>query len=434
MGEPTGVPVSDRRLARWRTVTLAALFTGYAGYYVCRSNLSVAAPLIGQEFPDIGKKELGLLSSAGLLAYALGKIVNGLLADLVGGRRVFLLGMILSAACVVAFGLSSGLSAFLFIWVANRFVQSMGWGALVGIAGRWYPARVYATVMGALSLSYLIGDSLARLYLGQIMEFGVGWRGLFFTSAGTLALIAVVGTRTVFDHPRDVGLPDPEPRPGTEKEPALGVRLLLGPLLRNPTFWLACAMNAGLTLIRETFNYWTPLFLKEEADLPPAWAAAASAVFPGAGALAALGAGALSDRLRGQRGRIVFPSLVALTATLLVLGLADVRGRPGLALVLIAAVAVTLMAPYTFCSGVIALDLGGRRGGGTAAGLIDAAGYLGAVLSGLGVGALAESSYGWVGAFVALAAAAALTCSVAAVYWLRQERAGSPKSESDHGE
>src|SRR5439155_15145253 len=155
MGESADVPGPDaRRLARWRFVTLAALFTGYSGYYVCRSNLSVAAPLIMGEFPDIGKSELGLLSSAGLVAYALGKIVNGLLADLVGGRRVFLLGMFLSAACVAAFGLSGVLSAFLIIWVANRFVQSKGWGALVGITGRWYSPRVYATVMGVLCLSY----------------------------------------------------------------------------------------------------------------------------------------------------------------------------------------------------------------------------------------------------------------------------------------
>ena len=32
---------SARRTARWQKITLAALFTGYAGYYVCRSNLSV---------------------------------------------------------------------------------------------------------------------------------------------------------------------------------------------------------------------------------------------------------------------------------------------------------------------------------------------------------------------------------------------------------
>src|SRR5262249_10109471 len=140
---------------------------------------------------------------------------------------------------------------------------------------------------------------------------------------------------------------------------SIGIWALLNPLLKNPTFWLACGMNFGLTAIRETFNYWTPLFLNETADLPPEWAAAASAVFPGAGALAALAAGALSDWLRGARGRILFPSLLALTAALLALAMVNVRGRPGLALILIAAVAFALMAPYTFCSGVIALDLGG---------------------------------------------------------------------------
>ena len=116
------------------------------------------------------------------------------------------------------------------------------------------------------------------------------------------------------------------------------------------------------------------------------------------------------------------------------MGLVDVRGRPGMVLVLIGAVAFALMAPYTFCSGVIPLDLGGRRGGGTAVGLIDSAGYLGAVLSGHGVGVPAESSYGWVGVFGALAVTAGLTCAVAAVYWFRQERAGSRTPEADHGQ
>jgi sugar phosphate permease len=35
-------------LAAWRMVAL--LVTGYAGYYLCRSNLSVSMPLIVQDF------------------------------------------------------------------------------------------------------------------------------------------------------------------------------------------------------------------------------------------------------------------------------------------------------------------------------------------------------------------------------------------------
>ena len=55
--------------------------------------------------------------------------------------------------------------------------------------------------------------------------------------------------------------------------------------------------------------------------------------------------------------------------------------------------------------GVIALDLGGKRGGSTAAGLIDAAGYLGAIVSVYGVARLAEV-HGWSAGFRVLAGAA----------------------------
>src|SRR5262249_56369988 len=65
---------------------------------------------------------------------------------------------------------------------------------------------------------------------------------------------------------------------------------LLGPLLVNPMFWLACVMNVGLTLIRETFNFWTPTYLTEVAGLTPGEAAQQSMWFPLVGALSALAA------------------------------------------------------------------------------------------------------------------------------------------------
>jgi len=53
----------------------------------------------------------------------------------------------------------------------------------------------------------------------------------------------------------------------------------------------------------------------------------------------------------------------------------------------------------------MAVDLGGRRGSATEAGLIDTAGYLGAVLSGWGIGSIAERA-GWAIAFRTLAGVA----------------------------
>jgi OPA family glycerol-3-phosphate transporter-like MFS transporter len=422
--------MGDSRTTRWQRITLATLFVGYAGYYVCRSNLSVATPLLLDEYKGSGitKADIGKIATIGVLVYAIGKAVNGLLGDFLGGRGLFLAGMVASVACTFLFGVASGLAVFAVIWGVNRFVQSMGWNALMKIASRWYPVSIHATVMGVLSLSYLLGDAAARLYLGVFIGQGVGWRGLFLISGLTLAAIAAVSFFTLKSSPRDVGAEEPPANPdnlyGTagEAPQAESLGRLLAPLLGNLTFWLVCVMNVGLTLIRETFNFWTPTYLKEAASLDEGAAARASGLFPLVGALSALAAGRLSDRLQGRHGLVAFPALVLLIGSLVVLGLVPTQGRPVLALGLVGGVAFFLMAPYSFCSGVIALDLGGKKGSSTAAGLIDCAGYLGATLSGWGMGALAQW-YGWNVAFLALAGAALLTALATVLYGVRQELA-----------
>jgi OPA family glycerol-3-phosphate transporter-like MFS transporter len=416
----------DAHTRRWRRITLLTLVTGYAGYYVCRSNLSVVTPLLLAEEAGLTKQDIGLVASLGVLLYAAGKVSNGLLADFLGGRRLFLAGMVASAFCTVLFGLSAGLAAFFVFWALNRYVQSAGWGALMKIAARWFPASRHASVMGVLCLSYLLGDAAARFYLGFFIREGAGWRGVFFLSAGTLAALAVVGWFTLKESPREVGADEPPANPenvfgaaGESPRPE-GLTRLLEPLLASPVFWLVCAMNVGLTLIRETFNFWTPTYLVEVAGLSEGVAAQASLLYPLTGAASAVLAGWLSDRLRGRHGRIALPALVFATGALVLLSALPVRGEPAMALLLVSAVSFFVMAPYTFCSGVMALDLGGKRGSSTAAGLIDSAGYLGAVLSGWGIGALAQRA-GWPTAFGALAAVAGLTTLTAVLYWLLHE-------------
>jgi OPA family glycerol-3-phosphate transporter-like MFS transporter len=421
--------MGPHHLRRWQGITLGTLLVGYAGYYVCRSNLSVAVPLMLQDLSgqQIDKESLGGVASVGVFFYAIGKVSNGILADFLGGRRLFILGMIASVICTLLFGLGQGLAVFTAVWAVNRYVQSMGWGALVKIAVRWFPPRWHATAMGALSMSYLVGDALARLYLGLFIRSGVGWRGVFFVSGATLGVIAVVSWLLLKESPHEVGGEEPAVNPhnvfGTQGDTPLPPDLfdLLGPLLGSFSFWMICLVSCGLTIIRETFNFWSPTYLSEVAGLDFGAAAMGSLFFPLVGAAVALVAGLLTDRLRGMHGRVMVPSLILLVAALGLMALVDARGQPVLALVLLSLVSCFLMAPYTFCAGVIALDLGGKRGSATAAGLIDSAGYLSATLfSGYGVGRIAETR-GWTTAFAFLALVAGLTLVAAALYWLRQE-------------
>src|ERR1039458_9820633 len=66
-----------RRRQAW---TVALLFAGYAAYYFCRSDLSVAMPLLIEDLQRHGMTShdailrMGQLASLGVLAYAIGKL------------------------------------------------------------------------------------------------------------------------------------------------------------------------------------------------------------------------------------------------------------------------------------------------------------------------------------------------------------------------
>ncbi len=404
------------RQRRWEAATAAALLVGYAGYYVCRSNLSVVGPQLLTEFQSRGldKTSLGLIGSAGVLAYAGGKAVTGVAGDFLGGRRMFLAGMIGSVAATLMFGASATVAAFVAIWVVNRFIQSTGWGALVKIASHWYAPERYGRVMGVLSLSFLFGDAAGRVWLGALVMSGAGWRLVFVASAATLAIVAAACWIVLRESPRDVGLPEPPVSArnvyaddGAASRPA-GIRDLVLPYLRSPAFWLVCLVSLGLTLVRESFNAWTPIYLVDVYGLAHGEAAQKSALFPFVGGVSVLCVGAVSDRSRVHRLALAIPFLAAGVVALAAIGGGAAAHSQRLGLLLLSAVAFCVIGPYSLLAGAIAVELGGRRGSATAAGLIDTAGYIGAVLSGVAVGAVAQHS-GWPAAFRLLAVVTALS-------------------------
>jgi sugar phosphate permease len=96
-----------------------------------------------------------------------------------------------------------------------------------------------------------------------------------------------------------------------------------------------------------------------------------------------------------------------------------------LGLLLLEAVAFCILGPYSLLAGAIALKLGGRRGIATAAGLIDTAGFLGAVLSGAAIGAVAQRG-GWSGACRLLSVVTALSAVACLLCWRERRFEESP--------
>jgi OPA family glycerol-3-phosphate transporter-like MFS transporter len=425
--------VTSGRLVRWQTLNVTLLILGYSGYYLCRSNLSVTMPLLIGELAgrgvNIGSAQvmLGSMASLGVLAYAVGKFPSGALADLFGGRRNFLFGMAGSIAFTLLFAASGTLPYFTLAWIGNRLVQSLGWAGAVKITSRWFSFQRYGTVMGLISLSFLFGDAAARQFMGWLISNGMGWRGVFLTTALVLASLLLLCAFLLRESSAEIGEPEPLANPANllegqaQQGKTRGLAQLLQPFLGNTVFWLACALSLGMTILRETFNLWTPTYFTQAASMSAGEAARASALFPLLGGVSVILCGWMSDRLgRGGRAVLILGGLVLTGLVLVALSSQVIQRSQTWPVVLVAAVAFLTLGPYSFLAGAIALDFGGKQGSGTASGLIDGVGYLGGVLSGDSMARISVR-YGWNAAFLVLAAIAVFS-SLAAVWFLREER------------
>ena len=94
----------QQRNARFKRMQWASFFAvtlGYSMYYVCRTSLNVVKKPI-MDAGVLDAKQLGVISSALLFTYAIGKFVNGFLADHSNIRRFMATGLLISTVLSVS--------------------------------------------------------------------------------------------------------------------------------------------------------------------------------------------------------------------------------------------------------------------------------------------------------------------------------------------
>jgi sugar phosphate permease len=428
--------VLTRSLRFRQTITVVLLFAGYGSLYFCRADLSVATPLLVEELGKHGVSHadaiirMGSITSFGVLAYAVGKLFLTGLGDFWGGRINFLIGLGGATAFTLMFASGLSLPLFTVAWIGNRLTQSLAWAGLVKVSSKWFDYSSYGMIIGILSISYLVGDAVARQWMGMLIEHGFGWRTLFYFAAAVVCLFLVVNFFFLRESRLDAGFVEAKPNPlnlfaGSESRPQSVAELLL-PLFRSRAFLLVCLLSLGCTIIRETFNAWTPQYLNDYLGYSKGDAARMSSIFPGVGAVSVLVSGWLSDRL-GVNGRslIMFVGLSAAAAALLVLMTMRSSATGSLLpLVAIGTIAFCLLGPYSYLGGAFALDFGGKQAGAASSGIIDGVGYLGGAAAGYIV-ARVSVSYGWQGVFVGLAAISALAAIGAGCLYILNAKAAA---------
>ena len=210
------------RLGQFKVIAL--LFCGYGALYFCRADLSVGTPLIIDQLGrhgvghDEAVKRLGDIASIGVFAYAMGKLFLTGLGDFWGGRVSFLIGLAGATACTLLFSLGTSLPLFAAAWFGNRLIQSIAWAGLIKVSSKWFDFSTYGTIAGILSISYLVGDAVARGSMGALIEHGAGWQTLFHYAAGVAGYLLHCELAAV------EGIPHRRGSFGSQDQPAQSLR------------------------------------------------------------------------------------------------------------------------------------------------------------------------------------------------------------------
>jgi len=186
--------VHDRSLRR--TALAMSMFSSFLTPFMA-SSMNVALPLIGRQF-GLSAVTLGWLITAYTMAAAMFLVPFGRLADLVGRKRIFALGLAfdIGGAAIGALAPSAALL------LVARTVQGVGgamiFGTGIAILTSVYPANARGHALGLNTAAVYTGLSLGPA-LGGFLVHAWGWRAVFLVTipiAGTalgLALFRLKG-------------------------------------------------------------------------------------------------------------------------------------------------------------------------------------------------------------------------------------------------
>jgi len=363
---------------------LLTLVVAYVGVYLCRKNLSVAVPILQADW-GINKEQVGLIGSVSTVAYASGKFIFGPITDRLGGRTALAGSMTLTALFGAVAALSPSLLVLTVLYSASRLCGSASWGAMLKLLPEWFASARMPFVCGILSLSFVFGGAISVAFAGLIGRLTHdSWPAILGLPALALILLAA-GCWVALPRPAGAATAGQEPRPETQFNWE-GV----WELFRSRQFLVVVGLSFTLTLLRETFNFWTVDFIRTEAGqgISNSLAAYLSTPFDLCGGVGILLTGWFFGRLRpAGRRRFVVASLLALSLVLVAMPYLFHLGLWLLA-VAVGLIGFLVYGPYSLLGGVLSVEVRGKGYAATVSGIVDGTGYVAGFLSGIFFGQL----------------------------------------------
>jgi sugar phosphate permease len=392
----------------------------YAGFYLCRKNLSVVLPLLNHS-SGLGNVELANIVFGYSVLYAIGQFAWGPLSDRIGAKRVVGAGLLVAAASNLLMGMQGSLIWLLMFACLNGAAQSTGWSGLVKTMAVWFPGDNRGIVMGWWSTNYVLGGFLATTFATWVVVQSwllpqLGWRRGFLFPALLLLGIALLFLAAAKEAPKRSDSAAAAEDASVHLVSLRSNWSALAGLLRKPSLWMVSISYFFLEMCRYALMFWLPLYMVNRLRYGLQASGYLSSLYELIGIAGAVLAGYASDRFSQSRRAPVSAIMLGCFAVVLVLEPALTRfGLAGTA-VAISLAGVFSFGPDTLLSGAGAQDIGEARAAATASGLVDGIGHLGAIFSPYVV-VFVSRRYGWDHLFFVLSGAAFLAAAVLMPIW-----------------
>lgn len=399
LSDDVGTPKGDKCYRRLAFESFVAATVGYSLYYVCRTSLNVMKkPIIDSGFLDAA--ELGVIGSALLFAYAIGKAVNGFVCDYCNIKRFMATGLAVSLTVNLAMGLLGFVDSavptavifgiFVVLWAINGWSQSMGSPPAIISLSRWFPLSRRGTFYGIFSASHNLGEFFSFLFVGNVV-LAAGWQWGFVGSAVAGAIGVVLVLFLLHDTPQSKGLPAIETIAHEKAQSDLSTREIQRQVLMTPAVWVLAGASAFMYISRYAINGWGVLFLEEVKGFDSqtaVWIVSINALL---GIFGTVLSGWFSDSLfKGDRRvpALIFGVVNTIALLLFVYG-GNALWVNVLAMSLFG---VAMGVLICFLGGLMAVDIVPRRATGAALGIVGVASYIAAGLQDVISGWLIESN------------------------------------------
>ena len=383
---------------------------GYSLYYVCRTSLNVMKkPILDSGMLD--PSQLGVIGSALLFAYAIGKFINGFLADRSNIKRFMATGLLVSTLANLTMGVIGLLGSnnefvgaamipsattfiiFSIMWGVNGWTQSMGAAPSVVALSRWFPLSRRGTFYGFFSASHNIGEWLSFIFVGSLVAVA-GWQWGFFGSALAGAIGVAIILIMLHDTPESKGLPSIEVLSGEKVEDesqSESIADVQKQVLRSPAVWILALASGFMYISRYSLNSWGILFLQEEKGFELADATFIISINALLGIVGTVLAGWLSDVLfKGDRKMPALVSGIMLSLSYVLFIYGGNAYWVNVASMVLFGIAIGVL--IAFLGGLMAVDIVPRKASGAALGVVGIASYVAAGIQDVVSGWLIDSN------------------------------------------